>query len=181
MNTPMRHTKAITFDGRALIRSEYMRGNRDTRTFPFETEQDRVHVVDVVCKDEWLWDMYNFFENARVDAQLHMGSRENADIVNAVQFEAREGEDGPALLTFPFHTREDKLKIADWIETTLCKPFLCDGVTVRIGAVATPLVTTAPAAPTELRAVSDELFALRQTMPDQTYVRLSNALKRPRE
>ena len=176
-NTPMRHTKAITFDARALIRREH----RDTRTFPFETDEDRVHVVDVVCKDEWIWDMWKFFEYARVFTQLHTTSSENGLPVDAVQFQARGGEDGPALLTFRFHTHEDKLNIANWIETTLCKPFLCDGVTVRIGAIATPPVATTPAVPTELRAVSDELFALRQTMPDQTYVRLSNALKRPRE
>ena len=172
----MRHTKAIIVTCPTLVEGEPF---DDEKVFRFDTDERRVRLVDAMISDEQ-FDFLTFFQ---APPRLHAALDEDGHPTNVVQFATRNNNDEsePTLLTFSTRTREDKLKIADWIEATRCEPFLRDEVTMRIDDVVTVTPMPDEAIPLVccLHAVTKELAALRHTMPDETYVRLSNALTWP--
>lgn len=173
-------------------------------TFPFDTDDDKAHFVEFMfrCPE----DFGEFFDSrcpwrTRIIQHEDDVGNDRYGGTNSLQFyKAAQGGnligDVPhhyniagdensvyVSVTFPVDTRAQQLSFARWIEEKRFDDFLHGDAHMYFSNIVT--VSEEPQAPSAergaLRTVSDALFEHKETMPEATYVALSNALKRSHE
>jgi hypothetical protein len=184
----------------------YPRDKQLVNTFPFDTDDDKVHFAEAMLqsprdfdpffdrdclrrtrttvheKDEAgkpYWgggDALQFYQVAHTSNLMDKVPHDAGDKCHG--FDENDDDIVSVSLTFPVGTRAEKLAFAQWIETKRFGDFLQQNSHVHFTSLVSMTPESTPWVPQALRAVSDALYEHRERIPQDAYVAVSNAMKR---
>jgi len=206
--TPTPYRRALAFKRIFWVRQskpDWVQGDDYAVVYPFETDDDKVDLVDLLVQDVGSGGLTKLFvegfglcdvtEAGRTEAgercwrthkavrllqYMHVGNV-TSDVPRDDGDSGDEDEHTHLSLVFRIHTRDAKLEFAKWIAATRFGDFRQENThiffTSTIAAEAQPAPPAVEKKRTALHAFADLLFEHRDEMKGEVYRQLNKALK----